>query len=94
MINYYYSINKKISRLEFQNEIDKAIKSISQSEEISKNEIEMTRNTSSIAISTSKENCSGEYVIYNITKNNKIIGQLSCFIDDRMNFFEIITHTL
>lgn len=93
MINYYYSKSGNFSQPEFQSEIDKAIKLISQFEQISENGVEMVRYSENIAFTTSGKTYSGTYITHKITKSDKILGELDCFLDNQQIFIEISTLT-
>lgn len=91
MVNYNYSEFKEITEFEFQNEINKALAFISKVEELNHEDIELVRHSIDIGYTINLTNYYGKYLTYNITKNNILIGELNCFLDNRLNFAEIST---
>lgn len=94
MINYDFCESKNINEFEFQNEINKAIDFISKAEKLSTKDIELVRNSTDIGYTINGINYYGQYLTYNIVKNNVLIGQLNCFLDNRLCFAEISTLSL
>ena len=91
MINY-----KKVERGEFDDynfnlQIEKAIKTISTSNELPLENFKKIRHSLDQAYSVGSENFSGQYLTYEMSKDNKYVGHLDCFINNEKTYIEIFT---
>ena len=91
MVKYGKTLRENLSYSKFNEEIDKAVNFISDKNGIKKENFRTARIIAGQKYINRGEEFSGDYIIIEISDENKIFGYLNCFLNQEKNFLEIFT---
>ncbi|WP_445956209.1 hypothetical protein [Yeosuana sp.] len=89
MTNYELNERGIFTEIDFENKINDAIKTISQTIKQPKLSFEKIRHSTHQGFTINGEYFSGTYLTYLISNQEKVLGELNCFLERRKNYIQI-----
>lgn len=91
MIDYQVAKKGKFNNADFSSEIQKAIEKISKENNLKKENFNQIRHSRNQGFTVNGQNFTGDYISFEIKKNQEVISHLDCFYSQENDYIEVFS---